>query len=717
MVDRYWPTLTGKELADAVLDRFEEFEEAFRDRDLLNMRLATLAYYGEDEDGNTTATIARTGSKDQVRILKDNEFRTVIGNMLTIATMEPGGFLPVPVNTDSDATATSLQLRGVLDYYFDEGKFDRVASLATEIAKVLGFAHVDVPWNDRAGDVVDETPSQVDEAGAVVAVQQIHSGDVEAHAMLPSEVAFDYDARDESPWRIIRRWRNKWDLAAMVEDGTLRATLDEGEDVPRLADRIRAMTHDRTRDEIGDALRGGSEAFRRRPTNDEIPVYELRHRPTPACPAGRWALVLEGGALLAEGPSRYGDDLAVYRIADAERFGTPRAYTSAHGMLGLQLAVDTLTSIPYSNQAALGLNIVVTPEKSELKATALMEGLVHIEHSGGEEMAPKVLTMTNTPKEVFPFRRELKADMASKLGMDNLSMGREERDLSGAAMALLDSRTQRAVSVTAKAFTQLRQDIANAVLRRFKQFGEHSRKLPLLVGKFKRPMLADFTGKTFDGIDRVRVENISALMRSPAGRLELAKLLVDAQKAQVEPELIMSVIETGKFESLTEAPMAIRTYIREENERLLAGEVLEAPAQINPLTGQPGPGGTATAVFTDNPLDHIREHRVVLLSLAARRDPRIVANTRAHMEAHMRDLMAWVQGDPIMLALHGPPPPLAPVGAGTQPGQPGTPGSTPPPQPGEQTGTAPPVVPGGPTMPTNPATGEQYTPTGDVANG
>lgn len=716
MVDRYWPTLTGKELADAVLRRFEEFEEAFRDRDLPNMRLATLAYYGEDEDGNTTATIARAGSKDQVRILKDNEFRTVIGNMLTIATMEPGGFLPVPVNTDSDATATSLQLRGVLDYYFDEGKFDRVAYLAAEMAKVLGFAHVDLPWNDRGGDVVDEAPSQVDETGAVVAVQRTHSGDVEAHALLPSEVAFDYDARDESPWRIIRRWRNRWDLAAMVEDGTLRAAPDEGTPLD-LADRIRAMTHDRTRDEIGDTLRGGGDAFRRRPTSDEIPVYELRHKPTPACPAGRWALVLEGGVLLGEGPSRYGDDLAVYRIADAERFGTPRAYTSAHDMLGLQRAVDTLTSIAHSNQAALGLNIVVTPEKSELQATSLMEGLVHIQHSGGEEMAPQVLSMTNTPKEVFPFRRELKADMASKLGMDNLSMGREERDLSGAAMALLDSRTQRAVSATAKAHTQVRQDMANGTLRRFKQFGKHSRKLPLLVGKFKRPMLAAFNGKTFDGIDRVRVENISALMRSPAGRLELAKTLIDAAKAQVEPELVMSVVETGKFESLTEAPMAIRTFIREENERLLAGEVLEAPGQVDPLTGQPGPGGVATAVFTDNPLDHIREHRVVLLSLAARRDARIVANTRAHMEAHMRDLMAWVQGDPIMLALHGPPPPLAPVGASTQPGQPSESGATPSPKPGDQSGTAPPVVPGGPTMPTNPATGEQYTPTGDVANG
>lgn len=739
----YWPTLTGNDLAAAVMRRFEEFEEALKDRDLDRMKVATWTYYGQDEQGHESHRVSREGSKDQVRVVLDNEFRSVVTNKLTIAMSEPPGFLPVPVNTDSDSQATSLLTRGVVDYYFDEGKLDRTTRQATEMAEVLGWAWVDVPWNEEAGPVAQKmarmgsAPSPTPEPSVpaaeamgpeepvetdpgmpaprpMVGVQTIRAGDVEGAALLPSEVGFNYDARDVSPYLIVRRWRNRWDLAARVAAKPPPGLAPR--DLEALLERIRTMTYDRKREEVAAALRGWNDETSRRATEDEIPVYELRHLPTPACPQGRWAVVLAADLILEEGPSKYGDDLGVYRIAAAERFGTPRAYTSAHDMLGLQRAVDALTSIMYSNPGALGLNIIVSREGSEIRPVQLAEGLTHIEYSGGEENKPESLSLANTPKEVPASRSAFKADMASKAGMDNLSMGREERDLSGAAMALLDSRTQRAVSALASANTQLRQDVANALIRRFKMFGRYSRKLPLLVGKYKRPMLGSFDKTAFDGIDRVRVETVSPLMRSPAGRLEMANVLIEAKKAGVEPELVLSVVETGKYEPLTEAPMAARTTVREENERLLAGEALEQPGAIDPVTGQPGPGGLRTAVFTDNPLVHIQEHATVLATLAARRDPNIVANTRAHMEVHLGDLMAWVSGDPMLVAIHGQPPPI-PMPGMTAPPAPGEESGTAPPKPGAQTVTPPPVGgPGGPQMPTNPATGEKYSPTGDVAN-
>ena len=730
--NQYWPTLTGADLAAAVMERFREFEEAFRERDLPRMRIAALTYYGEDADGGSTHEIGRAGTKDQIRILKDNEYRAIVTNKLTIATSEPAGFLPVPVNTDSDSQATSLITRGVLDYYFDEGKIDAKTYAAAEIAEVLGWAYVDVGWERDAGPVVQElpllaepgqfqlpteaslmpgdaaAPAQLGPDQQIPGIETLRGGEPEVTPLLPCDRAFDYDARGDCPWVIIRHWRNKWDVAAGVAD-------------PELRERIQALTYGREQDEVSQALRGwNGEGTKRTSPEDEIPVYELRHVPTAACPEGRFALVLASDLIIEEGPAPFDDDLGVYRIAQAERFGTPRAYTSGHDMLGLQRAVDTVTSIPYSNQAALGLNIIVSRDGAGeagggngLSVRHLMEGLVHIEYSGGEENKPETLALANTPKEIFPFREDLKKSMATKAGMDNLSMGREDRDLSGAAMALLDSRTQRAVSQTAKAYAQLRLDVANALLRRFKQFARESRELPLLVGKYKRPMLAQFSGSTFEGIDRVRLETISPLMRSPAGRLELAGKLIEAKGAGVEPEMIMAVIETGKYEALTEAPMAMRILIREENEHLQEG------IQIPP------------ALWTDHPMEHVREHNVVLNSMAARNDPNIIALVREHLESHMPHLMAWANGDLIMLSTHGPPPQeviaavqmqMAPPGApgASAPGSPGSAGGTLPPKPGATTEAAPPA-PGqpqdGPRMPTNPATGEAYTPTGEVANG
>lgn len=715
---QHWATLPADKLAPKVREKFDEFQEALRARDLDRMLLATYAYFGCDEDGNETARIGRKGKQSQIRYLMDNEYRTVLRNKLTIATSEPAGFVPVPANSDSDTQASVVIARAVLDYYFDEFGAEKQCLMAAEASENLAWAWVDVPWNERAGPKAPRRPGLApmpmgEAMGAEgeapppnLQLVEETVGDAEVRFYLPTEVAFEFDARGDRQYLILLRWVNKYDLAAEAPDDATRQ-------------KILALGPDGNTTTASAQIRGWNSqgsVSAPRATSDEVPVLELRHKKTPGCPDGRWFRVVGGDIALSDGPARYvdelgQDDLACYRIAAGERYGTPRAYTSAHDALGLQRAVDTLTSVPYSNQAAQGLNVILNPEGNNLRPEDLREGLMALNYKGGSEAKPERLDLAHTDAQIFEFRKTLKADVGSKMGMDDQAMGRGALPSSGALAALLDDKTQRSVSGLAKAYNELRREVATGILRRFKQFGHQSRTLPLMLGKSKRAVMGSFSKNELGGIDRVKVETTSNAMRTASGRWQLGQMVIDAKAKGLPIEPLITLIETGKWEPLVEDEYAEQLTIREENERLLAGEALEPPPPPVVAPGQPPPPPAQqvapTALFTDHPLKHILGHRPVLASPAARKNQAVVDNAAAHMMAHVGILMRWVQGDPLLLALHGPPPQM-PMPGSLGPGGP-------PPGPPSGGGEAPSgPTEGRPAPPKNPSNGQPWTPTGEV---
>lgn len=717
---QHWATLPADKLVGKIQEKFEDFENALLSRDLDRMQLATYAYYGCDEDGNETARIGKKGEQGQIRYLMDNEYRTALRNKLTIATAEPPGFTPVPSNSDSDMQAATVLARAVLDYYFDELGGYKFLFRAAEASENLGWAWVDVPWNERAGPVAKTQPARDPNAPAVegqpaaLVPQQVRAGDAEFRFYLPTDVAFEYDARGDQQWLILRRWVNKFDLAAEAR-------------TPEDAAKLQAMSGVMREDRVSRFIRGWAQAQGSsslpRSNPDEVVVLELRHKKTPGCPDGRWCRVV-GDVVLADGPARYvdsqgQDDLACYRIAAGERYGTPRAYTSAHDSLGLQRAVDTLTSIPYSNQAAQGLNVILNPEGNDLRPEDLRKGLLALNYKGGEEAKPSTLELSHTDPQIFENRKEMKGAVGEKMGMDDQAMGRGALPSSGSLAALLDDKTQRSVSGLTKAVNELAREMATGLLRRFQQFGEHSRTLPLTLGKTKRAVMGSFGKAELGGIDRVKVETIPTAMRTLSGRYQTGKLLIDAKAKGLDVQALITLIETGKWESLIEDEFSEQLTIREENERLLGGEALEPvdmngqplPQEIDEATGQPKVL-TSTALFTDHPIKHLLGHRPTLASPAARKNAAVVGNVGAHMMAHVQIALRWMQGDPLLVMLHGPPPqmPMAPAGPpGARPG-PGAPAG----------GGAPPGLPPGPdagnlpSPPTNPSSGEKWSPSGEV---
>ncbi len=724
--NKHFATLEGDALAAEMVERFRQFITDLRQcYDLRRMRLGFLALYGEDETGAKAYETTAAGQDGQARILKSNQLRVHLLQRINLATSDLPDMKPVPTNTDADSQAQAQLSEAVLNCYRKEKHLDETALEAMLIGEAMLWSWLDTRWDETLGELVETVPAATDAEGNVTKTTSTYAGDVRAKATLPIDCAFDMRRRDgETPWVIVRWHINKYDAAVSY----LARTGDEA-----TANVISNLGGD------GTSLSEFSFVFGpwvTQPLQDDIEVLELRHMPCPSAPMGRRALLvgqryfLQGGTL-KDGPLEPGEkpakDLGIYRYDAGRRIGSPRGYSAVADVTGTQVAIDVLTSIPYTNQRGLGGNVVWTPESSGLSYNKLSEALAHVTTKSAA-FKPEVLQLLSTPKEVFEFRAQLIAELGTALGMDAVAMGTAKDIKSGADAALRDSVSQRAVSGPAKAFIRMLTGGCENVLRLLRHHAKTKRSLPLIIGKAKAPQMKSFDSEDLGDSERLHVEVDSPMMRMSSGRLAMAQTLLGAKAAGGEPlineQQFMAVVSTGKLEPLTEAPMNELLRIRSENERLATGEVLDTPPptpeQMQAIrAGAPPPPVAVAARISDNHPQHIREH---LAAGTGDDDPQVAANRFAHVQAHIN---LWRSADPaILMACQIPPPPPPPGIMLPPPGGPGAPPSGPPPGPAAAP-SGPPHPPSGPppgagpghanlpNMPQGPG-GERYSPTAQV---
>ncbi len=138
-----------------------------------------------------------------------------------------------------------------------------------------------------------------------------------------------------------------------------------------------------------------------------------------------------------------------------------------------------------------------------------------------------------------------------------------------------------------------------------------------------------------------------------AGRVEMATQLIQMGIIKTSEEYI-SVMNTGKLETLTESQNKQLLLIRAENERLIEGKM-----QIR-------------AIITDEHDLHIREHQSVLADPDLRMDGELVERATAHLQEHIdilsnpanANLLMSMKQQPIMPPAAPMPPPGAPNAQG-----------------------------------------------------
>lgn len=604
----YWASLPTDEIGKEVQGRVDKYDEFLSASGImLELRDSYSTYYG-------TTQVGRSGEQGELANLKVNHYASLIESMLSMVTSQRPAWEARATNTDVKSQQQVILANGLLDYYAREKRMERFLKDATRTALYLREGWLSVTWDPNDGEIVSRDP----ETGIPIA-----QGDVNYRVYRLPDVVRDYNREDSNhDWLILRDYKNKYDIASKY---------------PEYADRIVALQQDEQ------SMMRFRFNFAWDQETDQIPVYTFYHRKTEALPNGRMVTFLDDDIILFDGALPY-KKMPIFKIAGAERAETPFGHSNAMNVMPIQKALDSLFSSVLTNQSAFGVQSVLVPKGSGVTLTQVSGGMNMIEYDP-KLGAPTPLNLTQTPPELFNFLNMLIDQAQTISGVNAVARGNASPQLSGAAMALLQSTALQFSAGIQQSYTQLVEDIGTATIHLLQQYANEPR-IAYIVGKHNRSMQQSFKSDDLENISRVTVDSASALSKTIAGKTEIANQLLQAGLIK-RPEQYLMVLQTGSLEAMYENETSELVNIRAENQGLAEG------------TPQ-------VAMGIDDHRLHILEHKSVLNSPEARRDPKIAQAAMAHILEHVALARDTDPGLQMMLGYNPLPPaqPMMPPGMG-----------------------------------------------------
>lgn len=744
----YWLTEQNPDdLGPFIRQRFTDYmEEMERSGRLGFWRLALRRYYGEDHSGGASSSrVTHSGEQGELSEVVANHYRSIITTLLSLTTASRPAFKGT-ASDDSAEAMTQVELcEQIWTDALESGGLEQEYVDAVRRMLVLQEAGVAVLWDPNAGTIVgaEEQPDigqdgqprtesvpapcgtcggsgavVADELGAempcdacggtgqdpVMTVEQprtkavdIHAGDLEVMALSPYDVARDTGARSlrDPKWVIVRRRMSRWDLAALYpehEETILGAPSVDAEDLDH------------------GLWRGmGSETVSRQYT-DQVYVLELYADRAPSVPQGRYARVVED-TVLEHGDLQY-DRLPVVLAAPERLIDRGMGAAPTADLLGPQQAYDATLANIISTSDAFGRPNIIQAEGQDLDVEEVAGGLNLITYTPVEgQREPHSMQMPEPSDSDLKLLDLLKALMQVLSGANDVVRGDPQESLkSGAALALVQAMAVQHNSPIQKAAAYVLREVAGRVIETYRVFATTERVIEV-TGTNEIRTAKRFTGADLTKVHSVHVELANPLLRTIAGKMQIADKFVSGEiqwpEGPLTREQYLAFLDSGRLQHLFRADRSEAIAIREESEAMQRGE----PVQV---------------LVTDDHAAHIREHKALLDGRGRLMLPEpAVAAVIDHINEHIAQWQGLSMSNPALLLATGQQPAPMPMGLGApMPGGPPPGGgggggeaevpdaaAPPPTGPAALPGTGDEVgeAPGAPNarMPMNPATGER----------
>lgn len=693
--DKYWLTLGPELLGQAVYERFAAYLDELERRGSLDvMRTALRRYYGGDHGGGLDSRrVGHGGEQGETTEIVVNHYGSIITSLLSLSTASRPAFVATARDDSAESMASTELAEQIWEHELERGVEQECVDAARRML-IFQEVGVGVFWDPTSGDIV-AAEDVVDEQGMPTGEQRpIHAGELIVEALSPYDLARDLGARSirDCKWLIVRRRINRWDLAAQYpeyEQEILSAPSTDRDD------------HDRG------IRKGGTGGERLH--SDHVYVLELYAERTRACPGGRYARVI-GTCCVEAGELMYVRQPVALQSPERtidQATGSARTVD----LLAPQQAYDQVISSLLSNNVAFGLQNILTAEGQDLEVTDLAGGLQKVEYKYVDGAPPPgAMEMPRLADADMKFAEMLQQVIQVLSGINSVVRGDPEASLkSGAALALVQAMAVQHNSGFQRAYAELLRDVATRVIEAYRSFATTERVIEV-TGTDEVRTAREFTGQELSDVLSVRVELANPLLRTIAGKKELADFLISQQwpDAPLTREQYLAFLTTGRLQPLWRAERSEAIAIREECEALVRGE-------------------SAMVLFTDHHAAHIREHKALLDGRARRElSPQAIEAIAAHINEHLAQWTDQSISNPAVLMATGQQPAPMPMMPGAPPGGPGGPapandnGAPPaandnggppamppdvaPPMPGAP---GEPAGPGMPQMPMVPGTGER----------
>lgn len=579
---QYWAAKPTAEVTKEIADKWQSYKDYMAQSGMitdLKKSFNTYYYRPHIQDLNQS-----------LKAIHINHYANAINHVHTMITQTRPAWEPRAINTDVASQNNTQLAAGLLDFYMRDKSIEKKLSKATLMCLMLKEGWISLDWNATGGEVygMDEND------------QAIYEGDfeVEVHTIL--DVARDVMKRDMNhDWQIVRKWRNKWDLAAKY---------------PELSEKIIAL---KSTEKYGLEYELNITNLAIKAANsdqDLIPVYYMYHAKTAAIPQGRLVISLSADINLFDGPLPYKRPY-IFPIAPAEWFENAFGHSQFFDVLPVQDSLNMSVSSILTNVAANGVQNFQVPKGAAPKVTSLKDGMNVLEY---DPKAGKLepLELLKTAPEVYKFAEYLQNQAELLSNVPPITKGIAPATMSGTAMALLQQQALQSASSLQLNYTILLENVGTALIELLQTYAVAPR-VAMIAGKNKRSMLKTFTADDLKGIGRVMVDTANPLTKTAAGRMEIANQLLGSQLIKT-PEQYIGVLTTGSLEPLYQHDNLNRMLTANENEALMAGKDVQV-------------------LLTDDDAIHILEHQCILASPEARENPQVVSATLAHIQEHINN--------------------------------------------------------------------------------
>ena len=627
----YWAAKPAEDLAGEMFDRIDRFYDFLNDTGQASLyNKCYYAYYRALESGGQLNTLGASAEYIQLFV---NHFRSIISTILNLIGAQEIKFEAQAVNNDQRSLEQTKLAQGLLDYYLIEKQVGRRIKSALEAALLFTEAFMLTEWDVEGGEVYSTHP----ETGA-----PIYNGDIKPQTLMPFQVIRDVYKTDSlsDDWFIVRTYENKFKLAANLQnfqpvDEENKRNVDED------IDKILGAGRDQERMKnilfFPSTWMGEDDSL-----SDDVAVYTLYHKPTPALPQGRLVQVLSNDFIYYDGPIPY-KQIPVRRISAGDMLYTGFSYSVGQDILSIQEMVDLLYSTIATNQGNFGVQNIASPRQANVSVDQLPGGVNLVKYDGNTPPTP--MNLLNTSPEIFNHLDRVERVIGTLSGMNATVRGIDETKgaESGSALALKASQAIQAVSTLETSYVNLVRDVGGDIIRILRDFAKTPR-VALIVGQNNQAYLKEFQGDDIDQIERVHVNVGSAASGTKSGRLTIADSLLQKGILKDATEYF-TVLETGRLDRLYEGEFNELILIQGENEMLSRGE--------KPVVR-----------MEDLHTLHIMEHRAVAGNPVVRQNEEYMGALDMHISEHLQALrnidpiLAGILGQPVI-----PPPMPVPMGA------------------------------------------------------
>lgn len=597
--DTYFANLPTSDCANACWDRIEAYYNEMR-------RTGRLALYRNSFMNFYMGWIYRAsmfkgGEQGELTRSFVNHERNILLHLKVMTTQNKIAFKAQVRNSSSKAAQVIEFANGLAERYSSgvDYDLDSKGKQSVEDDLVFGESSIVGLWNRFKGDPMVQDPA----TGVIY-----RDGDMEYFNVTPIDQIINTAHQDRSlvQWRIIRRWVNKYDWAAMYPTFKEKVTSLQDTETTYGTKLVTLLRHD----------------------DETIPVFYFFHAPTPAVPKGRLLIMADPTTVFEDGPLDQGDGkkgydhVPVYDMIVTTMQGSPFGYTVAFDLIPQQQLYNEVFSAVATNNINFATQCVIGPKGGNLHYQDLGTGMTYLEYDPkmGNNAKPEALNLLHSQPESYTLLDKIKTNMEIIGGITSLQRGQPDVNItSGQYAALVSTQAVIFNSDLQKAYARLMKNVMTGTVKTVKK-NMIGKKVARIVGTTAEPYLKEFQSADLQDIDSIDIDLTNPMLQTPAGKMQMADNLMKTGLVK-DAQQYIGVYTEGDLPQLYHRQETQLKLVKQENEALMAGTQFEC-------------------CITDNHVMHILEHTAIIDTMEARLKPNepYVLATLFHIQSHLNKL-------------------------------------------------------------------------------